>query len=68
MKSIIEKVAAAHGITPEECQAKMQELIDHAWATNDPKIKQRQVNLVGERKPTPEEIIRIVSGMIRPLS
>lgn len=39
--------------------------IDLAWATTDPKAKQRQIELVGDSHvPTPEELIFLISAKI----
>lgn len=61
----IAKVAKQQGISVDQCRAKIQEAINAAWATTDPLVKQRQVELVGEgRVPTPEEFIVLVAGRI----
>jgi hypothetical protein len=62
--TIIERVAQEHGISPDECRAAIQEVISTAWATTDPTVKQRQIRLVGEGTPTPEEFISLISRMV----
>lgn len=62
--TIIERVAEEYGISPVECRAAIQEVIAEAWATTDPAVKQRQIQLVGEGTPTPEEFISLVSRMV----
>ncbi len=43
----------------------IQAAIDYAWSTYDPKIKQRQEELIGDlHKPTPEELIFLISAKI----
>lgn len=43
----------------------IQAAIDNAWETSDPETKQRQVELVGDsHKPTPEELIFLISAKI----
>lgn len=65
MENIIARVAAAHGITPEECYTEMQKVIDVAWATTDPYTKARQKALVGEGRPTPEELIHLIADSMK---
>jgi hypothetical protein len=63
--TIIERVAREHGISPDECRAAIQDVIDQTWATTDPIAKQRQIRLVGEgRIPTPEEFILLISSLV----
>lgn len=63
--TIIERVAHEHGISPDECRAVIQELIDQTWATTDPLAKDRQIRLVGEgRIPTPEELIMLIANLL----
>lgn len=36
----------------------IQEAINHAWTTSDPKVRQRQEELVGDSHiPSPEELV-----------
>ena len=43
----------------------IQAAIDLAWATEDPAVRQSQVNLVGDsHKPTPEELVLLISAKI----
>lgn len=63
--TIIERVANNHQISPDECRAAIQELIDQTWATTNPAVKDRQIRLVGEgRTPTPEELILLISALL----
>ncbi len=65
MKNIISKIARKHGITPEECRTAMQQAINLAWATGDPKTKQHQIEMAGEGSPpTPEELIETIATRI----
>lgn len=59
---VIRQVAKHQGISTTQCRADMTEAIRAAWATADPKVKDRQIQLVGEgRVPTPEELIFLIS-------
>lgn len=57
-RRIIARVAKQHGISTEQCREDMANAIRAAWATTDRDTKDRQIQLVGEKKiPTPEELI-----------
>lgn len=61
----IAKVAKQQGISTSQCRAAITDCIAEAWATSDPEIKQRQIQLVGEERiPTPEEFIVLVAGLL----
>lgn len=63
--SIIAKVAKQQGISTAQCRSDMAACIAEAWATSDPTIRQRQVELVGEERiPTPEEFIVLTAGLL----
>ncbi len=65
MKLVICKVAEQHGLSEEQCRYYMAEAIREAWATTDPEVKQRQIDLVGDDHiPSPEELILIISQNI----
>ena len=58
---VIRQVAKQHGVSTDQCRADIQAAIDAAWASADPVIKDRQIQLVGEgRVPTPEELIYVI--------
>lgn len=43
----------------------IQAAIDYAWATADPQTRQHQLDLIGDsHKPTPEELIFLISAKI----
>jgi hypothetical protein len=61
----IARVAKQQGISTSQCRAAIADCIAEAWATSDPVIRQRQIQLVGEEKiPTPEEFIILVAGLL----
>lgn len=63
--NIIAKVAKQQGISASQCRAAIQEVIDMAWNTSDPQVKDRQIRLVGDSAmPSPEEIILLISKEI----
>lgn len=62
-RNAIRQTAHRQGITYKECYSEMTAAIEAAWATSDPAVRQRQVELVGEeRTPTPEEFIFLISS------
>lgn len=62
MDKAIKSAADKLGITYQQCYAEIAAAIDEAWATTDPVVKQRQIELVGDsRKPSPEEFISLVT-------
>ena len=62
---VIRQVAHQQGISTSQCRADMAACISEAWATTDPTIRQRQIQLVGEERiPTPEEFIVLVAGIM----
>ena len=62
---VICQIARQHGITADQCRAEIAACITEAWATTDPVVKARQIQLVGEgRVPTPEELILLISHMV----
>ena len=63
--NIIARIAKQQGITVDQCRAEMAACIAQAWATTDPVVKARQIQLVGEERiPTPEELILLISRMV----
>ncbi len=65
-RSIIAKVAKQQGISTSQCRSEIAACLAEAWATADPQVKQRQIELVGEERiPTPEELIVLISGQDR---
>ena len=61
----IARVAKQQGISTSQCRAAIADCISEAWATTDPTIRQRQIQLVGEERiPTPEEFIVLVAGLM----
>lgn len=59
---VIRQVAEQQGITYDQCYTEISTAIDEAWATTDPEVKRRQIELTGStRKPTPEEFILLIS-------
>lgn len=64
-RAVIHRVAKQQGISTTQCRADMIEAIQAAWATTDPRAKDRQIQLVGEgRVPTPEEFIVLISSTL----
>ena len=65
-RNVIRKVAKQHGISTAQCRAEMAACIAEAWATSDPEIKRRHIQLVGEeRVPTPEEFLHLISQKLK---
>ena len=66
VRRLIAKVAKQQGKSFSKCRSEIEEAIAVAWATTDPEVKQRQIQLVGEgRVPSPEELILLLSDRIR---
>jgi hypothetical protein len=64
---VIRRVARQQGISTSQCRAEMVAAIETAWATTDPQVKQRQIELVGQgRVPTPEELIVLLTSQPTP--
>jgi len=64
-RNTIARVARQQGISTSQCRADIAACISEAWATTDPAIRQRQIQLVGEERiPTPEEFIVLVAGLM----
>ncbi len=61
-RNIIARVARQQGVSTDQCRAEMAAVIDEAWRTSDPAIRQRQIQLVGDsHTPSPEELILLIS-------
>lgn len=64
-QNVIARVARQQGISTSQCRAEISACISEAWATTDPVVRQRQIQLVGEERiPTPEEFIVLVAGLL----
>ena len=64
-KSVIEKTAAHFGENSKEVQKKIKEIIDIAWASDDPQVKAFHQQHFPNGKPTPEEFITVVAKTIK---
>ena len=64
-QTVIARVARQQGISTSQCRAAIQDLINQTWATSDPVIRQRQIDLVGDSHiPSPGEFILLISQKI----
>lgn len=64
-QNTIARVAKQQGISTSQCRSEIAACIAEAWATTDPTVKQRQIQLVGEERiPTPEEFIVLVADLL----
>lgn len=58
---VIRQVAHRQGISTTQCRSEMAAGISEAWATTDPAVRQRQIQLVGDSHvPSPEELIFLI--------
>ena len=64
-ESVIEKAASHFGKTPKKVQKEIKEIIDIAWASDDPQVKAFQQQHFPNGKPTPEEFITVVAKTIK---
>ena len=64
---VIRQVAKQQGISTSQCRREISSAIREAWTTQDPEVKQRQLDLVGERRiPSPEEFILLLASQLGP--
>lgn len=64
-QTVIARVARQQGISTSQCRTAIQNVIDQTWATTDPAIRQRLIQLVGDSHiPSPEELILLISQQI----
>ena len=64
-QNTIARVAKQQGVSTSQCRSEIAACIAEAWATTDPTVKQRQIQLVGEERiPTPEEFIVLVADLL----
>lgn len=56
-KNALAVVARREGISKQQVEKDIQEIIDIAWKTQDPRAKQKQETLFGKQKPSVEDFI-----------
>jgi len=59
-KSIIDALAPYYGISSNEFRDEIINIINYAWHSEDPKIKDNQNILFPAGKPTPDEFIQVL--------
>jgi len=64
-KSIIDAVGSYNGITSNEIKAEINNIINYAWLSEDPKIKAHHNKLFPAGKPTPEEFIQTLAILLK---
>ena len=60
-----QKIAKSHVVSPSEVKQNMQEAIDEAWNNPNETIKNNQLRLFPNGKPTVEELIDTVTEQMR---
>lgn len=60
-KDLLKIIARQHGISVKEVKAEMQKTIDEARSNPDPEKQAEFSKYFGERTPTPEEVIYIMT-------
>lgn len=60
-KDLFKVIARQHGISVKEVKAEMQKTIDEARSNPDPEKQAEFSKYFGDRKPTPEEFIIVMT-------
>lgn len=60
-KDLLKTIARVHGISVKEVRAEMQKTIDEARSNPDPEKQAEFKKYFGNRTPTPEEFIYIMT-------
>ncbi|MBY1993854.1 hypothetical protein C4024_15515 [Clostridioides difficile] len=64
-KDLLKTVARAHGISVAEVKAEMQATIDEAQNNPDPEKQAEFKKYFGNRTPTPEEFIYVMTKKLK---
>lgn len=64
-RRIIERVAEQNGVSVDSVRQKMNQAIDLAMNSTDPKERENFKKLFGEKRPTPEEFILTIAWKTR---
>ena len=64
-KDLLKTVARQHGISVKEVRAQMQKTIDEARSNPDPEKQAEFSRYFGDRTPTPEEFIYVVTKKLK---
>ena len=64
-KDLLKTVARAHGISVAEVKAEMQATIDEAQNNPDPEKQAEVKKYFGNRTPTPEEFIYVMTKKLK---
>ncbi|BFQ96368.1 hypothetical protein DSH65_14500 [Enterococcus faecalis] len=64
-KDLLKTIARQHGISVKEVRAQMQKTIDEARSNPDPEKQAEFSRYFGDRTPTPEEFIYVVTKKLK---
>ena len=64
-KDLLKTIARQHGISVKEVRAQMQKTVDEARSNPDPEKQAEFSRYFGDRTPTPEEFIYVVTKKLK---